>query len=79
MIYQVSITKKGQMTLPKEIRELFGIKVPDKILLKLDKKKKTIRIEALPDIMELAGKFKVEKPVDPVKIRKHMENHYARF
>lgn len=79
MVYPVSITKKGQMTLPKKIRSFFGIKTPDKVLLELDKKNKAVKIKTLPDIMELAGKFKVKKPVDPVKIREYMGKNYARF
>lgn len=74
----VSVTTKGQITLPKKIRDFFGIKRPDKFLLELDEKNRTLKIKTLPDIMELAGKFRVKKPVDPVKLRKYMEKHYAR-
>ena len=78
MDYTVAVTKKGQMTLPKKIREFFDIKTPDRVVLEIDRKNKAIKIEALPDIMELAGKFKAPKGKSALKSRQYFEKHYHR-
>ena len=58
MIYTVSITKKGQMTLPKDIRDKLGITVPGRVTIKLGPKDKMglgrqVKIE---DIRKIIGK-----------------------
>lgn len=79
MTYATTLTQKGQITLPKNIRDILGLRIGDKITLKLvDKKKKQIKIERIPSLEELAGSFKVKNPIDPVKIREYMETHYER-
>jgi len=35
--------------------------------------------EPIPDLMDLAGKFKVKSSFDPVKTRKYMEKNYVRI
>lgn len=76
MAYQTTITKKGQITIPKEIREILKLREGKKLEIKLEKKKKEIRIKSAPDILDLAGKFKPKKIVDPVKIREMMTRRY---
>ncbi len=78
MPHIVSITKKGQMTLPKEIRVELGLKTPDKVSIELDDKKKTLKIEKVPDIMELAGRFKAPNGKTALKSREYLESHYKR-
>lgn len=78
MPYLVSITKKGQMTLPKDIREILTIIPPAKVLVDFDKETKTFKIESLPDIMELAGKIKVPWGKSALKARKYLEKRYSR-
>lgn len=78
MPYLVSVTKKGQMTLPKDIREILAIIPPAKVLVDFDKESKSFKIESLPDIMELAGKVKVSRGKSALKARKYLEKRYSR-
>ena len=82
MQYYTSITKKGQMTLPKEVREQLGVYIPSKVILEVDKKNKTIKVKKMPDIADFAGivnKISKVKPKDPVKLRELMGKNYERI
>lgn len=76
MTQTVSITKKGQMTLPKEFQKALGVKTPSKVRVSLDRKRKTIKVETIPSILELGGKLKAPKGKSALKAREHMETHY---
>jgi AbrB family looped-hinge helix DNA binding protein len=78
MTYSTTITQKGQITIPKAIRDVLRMTTGKKISLELEKKE--IRVRVFPDILELAGTIKVKKNkgVDPVKAREYMETHYER-
>jgi len=58
MIYSVSITKKGQMTLPKDIRDRLGIKLPGRVTIKLGPKDQLGigRQVEIKDIKKIVGK-----------------------
>jgi AbrB family looped-hinge helix DNA binding protein len=77
MIYQTTITKKGQITIPKEIRDILKLEEGKKLEVELDKKE--IRIKPAPDILELAGKFKTKRKIDVVKARELMERYYGYY
>jgi AbrB family looped-hinge helix DNA binding protein len=51
--YIATVTSKGQVTIPMEIRELLGISAQDKILFRIGKDRK-IEIEPLPMTLEEA-------------------------
>lgn len=78
MTYSTTITQKGQITIPKIIRDALRMKIGQKISLELEKEE--IRIRVFPDILQIAGtiKAKKNKGVDPVKAREYMETHYER-
>ena len=78
MTYLTTITKKGQMTMPKKVRKILGIKIPSQVELEIDKKTKQLQIRRAPDIMDFAGRFKVEKPINAIKVRGLMEKNYER-
>lgn len=78
MVYSTTITKKGQITIPKPIRDVLGLETGEKLSVELEKEKEEIKIKPYPDILELAGKIKVKKKIDPVKAREYMETHYER-
>jgi AbrB family looped-hinge helix DNA binding protein len=78
MKYSTTITKKGQMTIPKEVRENLDILIPSQITLDVDEKEKTVRIIPQKDILDLAGRFKVKKPADVLKAREKFEKTYER-
>jgi len=73
MPYQTTITRKGQITIPKEIREILKLRTGRKLEIEFEKRKKEIRIKSAPDILDLAGSFKPKrKIVNPVTIREMM-------
>ncbi len=76
MTYQTTITKKGQIVIPKEIRDKINIKAPQKLIIEFDEKQKKIEIRPGKSIFELAGKIKPKKVVSAVKLREIMEKKY---
>lgn len=79
MTYQVTITEKGQITIPKEIREILRLEKGKKLEVKIERKKREIRIKPASDFLEIAKKIKVKKKIDPVKAREYMEKFYERL
>jgi len=76
MTYQSTITRKGQITIPKEFREILKLETGRKLEIELTKKKE-IKIKPTRDILDLAGTFKPKrKIIDPIKIREMMEKMY---
>lgn len=53
MIQTVTLTQKGQITLPKAFREALAVEPYDSVQLVLDGD--SVRIEPVPDLMELSG------------------------
>lgn len=78
MPYITTITQKGQITIPKKLRDVLDLKEGKGISLDLETKRKAISIMAAPDILELAGTFRSKRKIDPVKAREYMEKHYER-
>jgi len=76
MNYSTTITKKGQITIPKGIRDALKLQEGKKMQVEFEKKKKEIKIKPSPDILDLAGTLKPKKVVDPVKIRELMAKRY---
>ena len=66
------------MTIPKDIREILNLPLGRKVIIDLDRKKKTLMLKTVPTFLELAGSFKAKNPKDPVKIREYMEKHYGK-
>ncbi len=81
MIYKTTVTRKGQMTLPKELREKLDIKAPSRVALELGKNGRTIRIVRREDILDMAGRFKSKagKGKDALKARERFEKEYERI
>jgi AbrB family looped-hinge helix DNA binding protein len=79
MTYQTTITEKGQITIPKEIRKFLKLDKFKKVSIELEKKNKEIKIKPLYDFLEIAKKIKVKKKIDPVKAREYMEKFYERI
>ena len=79
MSYQTTITRKGQITIPKEIRESLRLKEGEKLEIEFNKKEGLIKLKLLPDILEIAGTFKKpRKRIDILKAREKMEKQYER-
>ena len=77
MFYQTTITQKGQITIPKEVREVLKLKPSSRVVLEL--KDKEVKIKSAPDILEMAGKFKPKRKFSALKLREKMEKEYERF
>ncbi|KXB07825.1 hypothetical protein AKJ56_02255 [candidate division MSBL1 archaeon SCGC-AAA382N08] len=73
MPYKVSVTEKGQMTIPKKIRETLGIK--GQVEVEMDQEQEMIKIKNIPDLSEVKGM--IENPgQDVLGIRERMEEEY---
>lgn len=81
MIYSTTLTKKGQVTIPKYIRDTLELEAGERVFFELEDKTNEVKIKTYPDILDLAGTFKVKKKnrMDPVKAREYMETHYERL
>jgi bifunctional DNA-binding transcriptional regulator/antitoxin component of YhaV-PrlF toxin-antitoxin module len=83
MEYLATITQKGQITLPKAIRELLKVNKYDSVKLVFDKKINKAVIDKAPDLIDMAGTLKIDKrllkkyPVE--KTRELMEQQYGKF
>lgn len=72
-----TVTQKGQITLPKAIRDELGLKVYSRVYVM--KKGDHIEVHPTFDIVDIAGTFKPRrKVVSAVKLRGYMEKHYER-
>lgn len=81
MLYPTTITEKWQMTIPKQVRKIFGVTRPGRVYLELKDKEKTIAIKQGPSIFDLAGTFipkGKKRKLDVVKTRTYFERHYGR-
>ena len=76
MSYQTTITRKGQITIPKEIRKILELKEGERVSIEVEREKKEIRIKSYPSIFEWAGKFKPKKIESAVKLREKMAKEY---
>lgn len=72
-----TITQKGQLTLPKTLRERLGIKTRDKLFIK----EAADHIEIYPtrDILSMAGKLKPKKKKPVLRARRALEKSYQRI
>lgn len=78
MTYFTTITSKGQITIPKKIRDMLLIGKSRSLSVEFEKGKKEVRITLPLDFLEIAKQIKVKKNIDPVKAREYMETHYER-
>ena len=78
MTYQTTITRKGQLTIPKGLRDALGLELGRRVILEQEKHSRRIKITAVPSLGSLAGSFHAKTPRHPVTLRKRMERHYKR-
>lgn len=77
MTYQTTITSKGQITIPKEVRDALHLEKNKKLIVEVEQAGKAIRIRPTEDFIALAKQTNVKK-VDPLKARTYMEQEYER-
>ena len=78
MTYQTTITRKGQMTIPKGLRDALGLELGRRVILEPEKHSQRVKITQVPSLGSLAGSFHVKTPRHPVALRKRMERRYKR-
>lgn len=79
MEYITTITKKGQVTIPKEVRKFLAIFRPGKLILDFDRRKAKIALRQI-NFLDLSDKFKPKnKKQNPVKLREQMASQYQRI
>lgn len=76
MSYSTTITKKGQITIPKSLREFLKLKESARVILELEKNKRIVKIKPASDFLEIAKKIKIKKKINPIQSRKYMEKFY---
>lgn len=72
-----TITSKGQITIPKEIRDKFHLKAHDKLLFKPEADKIIIKPMA-GTILDIKGAFPVKEKIGFEKLRMKMEKVTAK-
>ena len=77
-IYQTTLTQKGQITIPKTIREALHLVSKQKVRLSLAANGKVATIEPAEDFLTLAAQVGVAKKIDPLQARKQLEKRYER-
>ncbi len=78
MYYQTIITQKGQITIPKHIREVLGLFPSRKVVVELDKEKNMARVRGADHFFEVARSFHPKKKLNPLTARRKMEKQYER-
>lgn len=78
MTYQTTITSKGQITIPKKIREILGLKPFRGVTINVESRKKEAIIKPAEDILDLAESFKPRRRTSALKTRETMEKIYKR-
>lgn len=74
-----TVTQKGQITIPKEMREKLNISLKSRVLVSVSNGSVQIK-RAGPSIFELAGKFKIPNGMPGIlEAREQMEKSYYRF
>ena len=77
MIYTVSITEQGQITIPKKIRNELNLNKKGKANVKIESGKMVV--EPIIDLLELRGSLKTnKKPLSGTKIREFFGEALAR-
>jgi AbrB family looped-hinge helix DNA binding protein len=74
------LTSKGQMTIPREIRDSLKLRPSDKIVIVLEKGQAILK-PLRGNIMDLAGSVEIpksEKPIDFQKVREKVKKKIAR-
>ena len=78
-VLTTTVTQKGQVTLPKKIRDKLGIFPNSRVVVSASND--SIRIKSVgSDISKLAGTFKISKGAPGIlEARKLMEKNYSSF
>lgn len=78
MPYQTTVTQKGQITIPKSIRDALQLIGSKKVIIELEEGEASARITPVDDFLAVAKSIRVRKKVNPLRARAIMESSYAR-
>lgn len=80
MFLKTRITQKGQITLPKIVRDRLKIKPRTEVMIELQEKTNEVRIRPVIDFVEVAQSItpRKNKGVDVLKAREFMQTNYER-
>lgn len=78
MFYQTTITKKGQITIPKAVRIGLNLRPSQRVLIDFEEKSKLAKIEPAEDFLSVAKRIKVKNKTDVLKAREYFEENYGR-
>ncbi|MEK9166816.1 MAG: AbrB/MazE/SpoVT family DNA-binding domain-containing protein [Patescibacteria group bacterium] len=78
MTYTATLTVKGQITLPKKLRDLLNLDEHSKLMVTFDEKAKQINLSPMPDILSMAGSVKPKGKNDILESRIEFEKNYER-
>lgn len=78
MHYPATITQKGQITIPKQIRDALALKPAQRIMIDLEKDTKEIKIKPVEDFLDIAKRIRVKKKISVLKAREYFEKNYER-
>ncbi len=76
MVYTVSITSQGQISIPAQLRKQLGLQTGKKALVSAQGDK--IIIEPVKDLLELRGSLKTNIKATPRQIRQSFTDHLAK-
>ncbi|HLB60375.1 MAG TPA: AbrB/MazE/SpoVT family DNA-binding domain-containing protein [Patescibacteria group bacterium] len=68
-----TITSKFQVHIPVAIRKKIGLTKHGRAVIRVEKDKIIIEPKKAPNILDLAGKFKVKNPIPAEKIRDYID------
>lgn len=71
-----TVTQKGQITIPKKLRDKIGLSAYSKVYLTADKD--SIKVTRTFDILDMAGKFKPGKLKSVLAARENLDTSYRR-
>jgi len=72
-----TITRKGQMTVPKALRERLHLAAPSRVVLDLEERTGRITVAPVEDILDLAGSLAPADVVPATEIRERMQDGYG--
>jgi len=75
-----TLTSKGQITLPKEVREILGVSTGDQIEFVINDRREVSVRSAKGDVRELRGMLKhlVKRPLTVEEMNEAILRHHAR-
>jgi AbrB family looped-hinge helix DNA binding protein len=79
MTYHTTITQKGQILIPVELRKILELKVNEKLILEIGENRQEIILKSAVDILDLAGSLSPKRKISALKAREKFEKNYERI